>query len=104
MVGRIAGESCGDLVRLGNKGFYVDGQKYDGSEMAVLLTCRRTEAPGSVVTILYGISSEAVEKVSRFLFYYGWQSYAVFKNGTVVKRGLWQHEPEMKEVRIDAIQ
>jgi hypothetical protein len=45
-----------------------------------------------------------VEKVSRFLFYYGWQSYAVFKNGTVVKRGLWQHEPEMKEVRIDAIQ
>ncbi|MDH5639835.1 MAG: M1 family aminopeptidase [Nitrospira sp.] len=104
IVDPIAAESCGDFVRLGEEGFRVDGETYEGTEMAVLLTCRRAHAPGSVVTILYGFSSAAVEKVSRFLFYYGWQSYVVFRNGTVVKRGLWQDEPEMKEVRIHATQ
>jgi len=104
MVASIAEESCGDLVRFGEAGFQVDGQNYEGSMMAVLMTCHRAHVPGSVVTILYGVSQEAVEKVSRFLFYYGWHSYAVFKSGAVVKRGLWQHEPEMKEVRIDAAQ
>jgi hypothetical protein len=102
VVRSIAGQSCGDRVRLGEAGFHVNGQQYDGPEMAVLFTCPRVQVPGSVVTVVYGISSGAVEKLSRFLFYYGWQSYVVFKNGAAVQRGLWQDEPEMKEVRIDA--
>lgn len=102
MVGSIVEESCGNRVRLGKEGFHVDGESYDGAEMAVLFTCHRAHAPGSVVTVLYGVSPGAVEKVARYLFYYGWQSYAIFKGGAVVKRGLWQDEPEMKEVRIDA--
>lgn len=102
MVGSFVEESCGDRVRLGKEGFHVDGENYDGTGMAVLLTCRRAHAPGSVVTILYGVSSAALEKVARYLFYYGWQSYVIFKNGAVVKRGLWQDEPETKEVGIHA--
>ena len=96
-------ESCGDLVLVGKEGFSVDGAEYEGTEMAVLFTCRRANAPGHVVTVLYGVSSGALENVSRYLFYYGWQSYAIFKGGAVVKRDLWQHEPEMKEVQIDAV-
>jgi hypothetical protein len=98
----IVEESCGDLIRLGDAGFQVEGQQYEGPEMAVLFTCHRANAPGSVVTVLYGVSPRAVEKVSRFLFYYGWHSYVIFKDGAVVTRGLWQSEPEVKEVRIDA--
>jgi len=89
MVGSLAEESCGDRIRLEKEGFHVDGMTYKGTEMAVLFSCRRAQAPGSVVTILYGISPGALENVSRYLFYYGWQSYVIFKHGTVVKRGLW---------------
>lgn len=102
IVRSIAEQFCGDRIRLGDTGFSVNGQQYDGPEMAVLFTCPRVQVPGSVVTVLYGMSSGAVEKLSRFLFYYGWQSYVVFKNGAAVQRGIWRDEPEMKEVRIDA--
>ena len=104
MVEAIVEESCGDLVRAGKEGIHVQGQKYEGADVAVLFTCHRAQVPGGVVTVLYGISPSSVEKVSRFLFYYGWQSYVIFKNGTVATRGLWQQEPERKEVWIDAAQ
>lgn len=94
-------ESCGDLVRFREESFDVKGRTYEGPEMAVLFTCRRASIPGSVVTVLYGLSPGAVERVSHYLFYYGWHSYAVFKNGTVVERGLWQDGPEAKEVKVD---
>jgi hypothetical protein len=58
--------------------------------------------PGSVVTVLYGVSPGAVANVSRYLFYYGWQSYVIFKDGAAIKRDVWQNQPETKEVRIDA--
>jgi hypothetical protein len=99
----IVRESCGDLAALGNEGFQIDGQTHDGPAMAVLLSCHRANVPGSVVAILYGVTPQAVAKVSRFLFYYGWQSYVIFNDGAAVKRGLWQNEPEMKEVRIESI-
>jgi hypothetical protein len=99
----IVQESCGNLAALGSEGFQIDGQTHDGPSMAVLLSCHRANVPGSVVSILYGVTSQAVAKVSRFLFYYGWQSYVIFNDGAAVKRGLWQNEPEMKEVRIESI-
>ncbi|MDH4236992.1 MAG: M1 family aminopeptidase [Nitrospira sp.] len=100
----IVQESCGDLVTLGNAGFQIDGQTHDGPAMAALFSCRRANVPDSVVTVLYGVTPQAVAKVSRFLFYYGWQSSVIFNDGVAVKRGLWQNEPEMKEVRIEATQ
>jgi hypothetical protein len=99
----IVQESCGDLATLGNAGFQIDGQTHDGPAMAVLFSCRRANVPGSALTVLYGVTPQAVAKVSRFLFYYGWQSYVIFNDGAAVKRGLWQSEPETKEVRLGAI-
>ena len=94
--------SCGDLVSLRTTGFRIDGRSYEGSEMAVLFSCHRTQVPGSVVTVLYGVSSGAVANASRYLFYYGWQSYVIFKDGAAIKRDIWQNQPERKEVRINA--
>lgn len=101
VVQAIVKESCGDLVTLGNVGFQIEGQTYEGPTMAALFSCHRAQAPGSVITVLYGVTPQAVAKVSRLLFYYGWQSYVIFHEGAVAKRELWQSSPEMKEVRID---
>ncbi len=94
-------ESCGDRIALGDKNFQIDGQTYDGPKMAVLFSCHRANVPGSVITVLYGLTSSAVEKISRFLFYYGWHSYVIFQDGAVTKRVVWQRSPDVKEVRID---
>ena len=69
--------------------------------MAVLFSCHRASMPGSVITVLYGVTPQAVAKVSRLLFYYGWQSYVIFHEGVVEKRDLWQSSQDMQEVRID---
>jgi hypothetical protein len=69
--------------------------------MAVLLSCHRPDAPGSVVTVLYAMDPAAAAKVARLLFFYGWQSAVVFDEGTVTKREMWQEFQGMKEVRRD---
>jgi len=95
-------ESCGDRIALGDRGFQIDGQAYDGPTMAVLFSCHRANVPGSVITVLYGVTSGAVEKLSRFLFYYGWHSVVIFQDGAVTKREVWHGSSDVKEVRIDA--
>jgi len=94
-------ESCGDRVALKDGGFRIDGKVYDGPKMAVLFSCPRANVPGSVITVMYGVSSGAVEKVARLLFYYGWHSYVIFQDGTVTKREVWPGESDVKEVRIE---
>ena len=94
-------ESCGDRIALGDRGFQIDGQAYDGPTMAVLFSCHRANGPGSVITVLYGVTSGAVEKMSRFLFYYGWHSVVIFQDGAVTKREVWHGSSDAKEVRID---
>lgn len=103
-VQRMVEESCGNLVSLRNTGFDIDGRTYEGSEMAALFSCHRASVPGSIITVLYGVSPGAVANASRYLFYYGWQSYVIFKDGAAIKRDVWQNQPETKEVRVDAIQ
>ncbi|MDE3241176.1 MAG: hypothetical protein KGO52_00480 [Nitrospirota bacterium] len=80
-------QSCGDKVRLERDRFLVEGTAYEGSGMALLLSCPRPNQPGSVVTLFYGLSARAAENVARLLFFYGWQSYVIFRDGVVVARG-----------------
>ena len=94
-------ESCGDRATLKDTGFRIDGQSYDGPSMAVLFSCHRTNVPGSVLTVLYGVTSDAVAKVARLLFYYGWHSYVIFQDGAVKKREIWPGQEDTMEVRID---
>jgi hypothetical protein len=102
-VQRMVEASCGNLVSLRSTGFDIDGRTYEGSEMAALFSCHRASVPGSIITVLYGVSPGAVANVSRYLFYYGWQSYVIFKDGTAIKRDVWQNQPDMREVRIDEV-
>jgi aminopeptidase N len=101
-VDKLVRDSCGGHVELKETGFQIDGQAYEGPNMAVLFSCHRAQVPGSVLTVLYGVTPGAVEKLSRFLFYYGWHSYVLFQDGAVMKRGLWYGTPEVKEVLVDA--
>ena len=94
-------ESCGDRAALRDTGFRIDGQLYDGPKMAVLFSCHRANVPGSVVTVMYGVTSDSVAKIARLLFYYGWHSYVVFQNGAVKKREIWPGQGDSMEVRID---
>ena len=57
--------------------------------------------PGSVVTWLYGVTPQALGRVARLLFFYGWQSYVVFQEGAVTARGDWEDRMST-EVRFEA--
>jgi uncharacterized protein YbdZ (MbtH family) len=105
VVQSVAQESCGDRIFLGERGFQIAGRPYEGPKMAVLFSCHRANAPGSVLTVLYGVTSDAVERVSRLLFYYGWHSYIIFSDGAVVMREVWHSlsDVDVKEVRVDAM-
>ncbi|WHZ16727.1 MAG: Peptidase M1, membrane alanine aminopeptidase [Nitrospira sp.] len=92
--------SCGDRVRLTDNGFSLDGRMYEGPTMALLVSCRREDQPGSVITLLYGVTPQALGRVTRLLFFYGWQSYVVFREGAVVARGDWEDTMSV-EVRIE---
>ncbi len=94
-------QACGDLAKIEPEGFRIAGTPYEGRRIAVLFSCHRADAPGSVVTVLYAMDPAAAAKVARLLFFYGWQSAVVFDEGIVTKRDMWQEFQAMKEVRLD---
>ena len=94
-------QACGERVRLERDRFTLDGAAYEGPEMALLLSCRRPGHPGSVMVLLYGLSPQAAAKVARLLFFYGWQSYVVFRDGTVVTRGDFSSAQDELEVSVE---
>ncbi len=93
-------QSCRDHVRLTETGFAIQGRMYAGPNMAFLVSCRRPDLPGSVVTWLYGVTPQALGRVARLLFFYGWQSYVVFQEGAVTARGDWEDKMST-EVRFE---
>jgi len=95
---------CGQRVRLTESGVAIEGNNYDGPGTAVIATCHRADRPDSVLSLLYSTTPEAAAPVSRLLFFYGWHSVVVFKNGSVVSRGEWPGERdagEQMEVVVD---
>lgn len=95
---------CGAPVDLRERGFTVSGTAYEGATMALLVSCHRKHAPGSVLSVLYGVTPEAVKKVARLLFFYGWHSAVVFRDGSVFLREEWTVGDHGREVRIDGTQ
>ncbi len=93
---------CGERVVLSDRGATVMGTAHEGPGLALLISCHRTDRPGSVVTVLYAASPQAVAKVARLLFFYGWNSFVVFKDGAVAARGEWPLVYDRMEVRLNA--
>ena len=56
------------------------------------------------MTVLYGVTPQAVAKVARLLFYYGWHSAVIFHEGVVERRDVWERVSDMKEVQVHANQ
>jgi len=96
-------QACGERVRLERDRFTLDGTVYEGQGLALLLSCRRPGHPGSVATLFYGLSPQAAAKVARLLFFYGWQSYVVFRDGTVVTRGDFSSARDELEVSVETV-
>lgn len=98
----IMAKYCGERAVLNDSGVAVLGTWYEGPGLALLVSCHRVDRPGSVVTVLYAASQQAVAKVARLLFFYGWNSFVLFKDGAVVSRGEWPLASDHMEVRLDA--
>ncbi len=79
--------ACAQRVRYAEESVTVDGTSYEGPHLALLVSCPRRGHPGHVATLFYGATPQAAGKVARLLFFYGWQSYLVFRDGAVVGRG-----------------
>ena len=89
---------CGNRVKLGADAFTIEGRLHKGSGMALLVTCRHPDRPESVVSLFYGLTPPAAAKVARLLFFYGWQSYLIFRDGSVVARG--DFAPPKRELEV----
>ena len=98
----VLADHCGERVVLSDRGATVMGTAHAGPGLALLASCHRADRPGSVVTVLYAASPQAVTKVARLLFFYGWNSFVVFKDGAVAARGEWPLVYDRMEVRLDA--
>ena len=92
---------CGDRATLSDRGVAVMGAVHEGPELALLISCHRIDRPGSVVTVLYAATPQAVAKIARLLFFYGWNSFVLFKDGAVTDRGEWPLASDRTEVRLD---
>ncbi len=92
---------CGELVQLRDEGLTLAGKAYEGAGLAALASCHRRDQPGSVVTLVYAATPQAATTVARLLFFYGWNSYVIFKDGTSVTRGEWETTNEQMEVSFD---
>jgi hypothetical protein len=98
----ILANHCGERATLNDRGVTVMGTAHEGPWLALLVSCHRADRPGSVVTVLYAATQQAVAKMARLLFYYGWNSFVLFKDGAVVTRGEWPFTSDRTEVRLDA--
>ena len=98
----IMAKHCGERAVLNDSGVTVMGTSYEGPGLALLVSCHRVDRPGSVVTVLYAASQQAVAKVAGLLFFYGWNSFVLFKDGAVASRGEWPLASDGMEVRLDA--
>ncbi|THJ09262.1 MAG: M1 family metallopeptidase [Nitrospira sp. CG24C] len=98
----ILAHHCGERATLNDRGVTVMETTHEGAGVALLASCHRVDRPGSVVTVLYAASQQAAAKVARLLFFYGWNSFVLFKEGAVAARGEWPLASDRTEVRLDA--
>ena len=66
--------------------FFVKGGQVDEVEESLLLTFPNPLQSGKWVTVYFGRSVNALSR-SRYLFFYGWDSYILFRNGRPKERG-----------------
>lgn len=91
---------CGERLVLRDNAVVLEGAAYEGAGIAVLVTCRRRDQPDSVLSLVYAVTPQAASTVARLLFFYGWHSYVLFKDGAASVRGEWAMPGNEMEVSI----
>ena len=66
--------------------FFVKGDRVGEGEASLLFTFSNPLHPGKWVTVYFGRSVNALSR-SRYLFFYGWDNYILFRNGRPKERG-----------------
>ena len=66
--------------------FFIKGERVDEEDESFLLSFPRPLHPGKWVTVYFGRSASALSR-ARYIFFYGWDSYILFKNGRPKERG-----------------
>ncbi len=82
-----ADPACAQRVSRGSGHIRVDEATYEDQGVALLVSCPRRQGDGHVATWFFGTTPESAGRVARLLFFYGWQSYLVFRDGAAVARG-----------------
>ena len=91
-------KACEKSIDLQPGHLSIEKQTFEGPEMAFLISCPHPRDAKHTVTFFFGWSPEAVQPVSRLLFFYGWDSYLVFKQGKVIARGMFQPVHSAREI------
>ncbi len=66
--------------------FFIKGERVEEGEDSLLLTFPNPLQPGKWVTVYFGRTVSALSR-ARYIFYYGWNSYILFRNGRPKERG-----------------
>jgi hypothetical protein len=66
--------------------FFIKGDRVGEGDESLLLTFPNPLHPGKWVTIYFGQSAAGLSR-ARYIFFYGWDSYVLFKKGRPAKRG-----------------
>ena len=66
--------------------FSMKGERVDEGDESLLLSFSRPLHPGKWVTVYFGRSASALSR-ARYVFFYGWDSYVLFKDGRPAERG-----------------
>ncbi|HSB06973.1 MAG TPA: hypothetical protein VLK23_17490, partial [Thermodesulfobacteriota bacterium] len=69
-----------------NGEFFLKGKKMGGEDESFLLTYPHPLSPGRWITLYRGLSPMSLDR-ARFIFFYGWDSYLLFKKGRPADRG-----------------
>jgi len=73
-------------IRLRDGAFFVNGNRVNEEDESLLLTYPHPLRPGKWVTIYFGIAATGLSR-ARYIFFYGWDSYILFRRGRPAARG-----------------
>ena len=66
--------------------FFVKGNRMDEGDESLLVSFSHPLHPGKWVTLYFGRSANALSR-AKYIFFYGWDSYLLFKGGRPKERG-----------------
>jgi aminopeptidase N len=84
---KLAGVVPPEEFTANQKSFSFRRTVYAAPEESIVASSANLKSPGHFVAVYHGNSVEAMAR-ARFIFYYGWDSYVLFRAGQVADRGM----------------